>query len=386
MTDSDPDRDALQALRLELDAIDRDVLDRLAKRMEVVAKVAAHKRSHRVPIRDLERERRLLQDRCEYARSLGLPPGEIESLWRQLMLISRERQAELRAEVPPDVEPRTIAIVGGKGGMGQSLQRLFSDLGHEVLISDVDTELRAVDAAKAADVLVVSVPIRETLAVIEAVGPQLRPDALLMDVTSVKTDPMRQMLACTEASVVGTHPMFGPGVHTYQGQRIVLCAGRGEVWLDWCRLMFTARGLVVTETSPEHHDEMMAIVQVLHHYKTQVLGLSLSRLGVPLEETLKYTSPAYLLESYVTGRHFAQSPQLYGAIEMLNPDSERVTGVFRHAASDLAAILQAGDQAAFDQVFEEVGAFFGDFTEEALEQSVFLIDRLVELSAGRSSS
>ena len=385
MTDSDPDRDALRALRLKLDAVDGDVLGLLAKRMDVVAEIAAHKRSHRVRIRDLARERSLLKDRSEQARVLGLPPGEIESLWRQLMLISRERQAELRAEVPPDVEPRTIAIIGGEGGMGQSLKRLFSDLGHEVLIGDIGTELSAVEAARAADVVVVSVPVRETEAVIEEIGPLLRAEALLMDVTSVKTEPMRRMLASTKASVVGTHPMFGPGVHTYQGQRIVLCAGRGEAWLDWSRQMFTARGLIVTETTPEHHDKMMAIVQVLHHFKTQVLGLTWSRLGVPLEETLRYTSPAYLLESYVTGRHFAQSPELYGAIEMLNPDSGRVTDAFRGAASDLAAILQAGDQTAFDQVFAEVGAFFGDFTEEALEQSVFLIDRLVELSAGRTS-
>jgi chorismate mutase/prephenate dehydrogenase len=59
---------------------------------------------------------------------------------------------------------------------------------------------------------------------------------------------------------------------------------------------------------------------------------------------------------------------------------------FRKAAADLAEILAAGDQEAFDQVFADVRVFFGEFTEEALEQSGFLIDRLVELSAGRSSS
>ena len=131
---------------------------------------------------------------------------------------------------------------------------------------------------------------------------------------------------------------------------------------------------------------MMAIVQVLHHFKTQVLGLALSRLGVPLEDTLRFTSPAYLLETYVTGRHFAQSPELYGPIEMLNPDSKRVVAAFQSAAAALADILAAGDQAAFDDVFAEVRTFFGDFTDEALEQSRFLIDRLVELSAGRSST
>ncbi len=386
MTDENPDKGPLLELRGALDALDHELLELLVRRMDIVADIAARKRSHRVRIRDLARERRVLDDRCARAEELGLPAESIESVWRQLMLMSRERQAALRAEMPLDVEPKTIAIVGGEGGMGRSIQTLFSDLGHEVLSADLETELRPAEAAATADVVLISVPIRETRAVIEQIGPLVRKDALLMDVTSIKTDPMAAMLASTEASVVGTHPMFGPGVNTYQGQRVVLCPGRGEAWLDWARQMFTARGLVISEATAAEHDSMMAIVQVLHHFKTQVLGMALSRTGTPLEETLRFTSPAYLLEAYVTGRHFAQSPDLYGPIEMLNPDSKQVIDEFRKAAADLAEILAAGDQQAFDQVFEDVRAFFGDFTDEALEQSGFLIDRLVELSAGRSST
>jgi len=385
MTDENPDKGPLLELRGALDALDHELLELLVRRMDIVADIAARKRSYRVRIRDLARERRVLDDRCARAEELGLPTESIESVWRQLMLMSRERQSALRAEVPPDVEPKTVAIVGGEGGMGRSLNTLFSDLGHEVLSADLETGLRPADAAQIADVVIISVPIRETRGVIEALGPLVHKDALLMDVTSIKADPVAAMLASTEASVLGTHPMFGPGVNTYQGQRVVLCPGRGDRWLQWARQMFTARGLVITETTPAHHDSMMAIVQVLHHFKTQVLGLALSRTGAPLNETLRFTSPAYLLETYITGRHFAQSPDLYGPIEMLNPESGQVIESFREAAADLAQILADGDQEAFDQVFAEVRAFFGDFTDEALEQSGFLIDRLVELSAGRSS-
>ena len=385
MTDENPDKGPLLELRGALDDLDHELLELLVRRMDIVGEIAARKRSHRVRIRDLARERRVLDDRCARAEELGLQADSIESIWRQLMLMSRERQAALRAEVPLDVEPKTIAIIGGEGGMGQSLNTLFSDLGHEVLSADLETELRPTDAAARADVVIISVPIRETRSVIEELGPLVREDALLMDVTSIKTDPVAAMLTSTKASVVGTHPMFGPGVNTYQGQRVVLCPGRGDSWLDWTRQMFSARGLVLTESTPAEHDSMMAIVQVLHHFKTQVLGLSLSRAGAPLEETLRFTSPAYLLEAYVTGRHFAQEPELYGPIEMLNPESGRVIEIFRAAATDLASILADGDQKAFDQVFADVRAFFGDFTDEALEQSGFLIDRLVELSAGRSS-
>jgi chorismate mutase/prephenate dehydrogenase len=41
-------------------------------------------------------------------------------------------------------------------------------------------------------------------------------------------------------------------------------------------------------------------------------------------------------------------------------------------------ILISGDRDRFRSLFTEVRDFFGPFTHEALEQSSFLIDRLVE--------
>jgi chorismate mutase / prephenate dehydrogenase len=377
------DRPAIALLREHLDAIDAKILQLLGQRMGVVGDMAAQKREHGVRIRDLGRERAVLADRCAQAVAHGLPPEIIESIFRLVLLASRERQAALGAELPRDAESRAIAIVGGKGAMGSTLAGLFTELGHRVSIADLDTELTPERAAAEADVVVVSVPIRDTAEVIRKVGPHVREEGLLMDVTSIKAAPMRAMLEATRASVVGTHPMFGPGTHTFQGQRVVVCPGRGDAWAQWVKQMLTARGLAVTEATPEEHDRMMAVVQVLNHYQTQVLGLSLSRSGVPLEQSLAFTSPAYLLEAYVTARHFAQSPDLYGAIEMLNPQTAEVTSVFCAAATEIAHILQSGDQDRFNGIFDEVRAFFGDFTEEALEQSKYLVDRLVELTAGR---
>ncbi len=370
----------LAVLRALIDAIDRDILQLLSRRMALVAELAENKRTHGRRIRDFAREREILDDRTKRAERLGLSPGVVESIWRMVLWASRDRQASLRAEVPPDVEPVTIAIVGGKGGMGQCMARLFGDLGHAVMIADVDTELTPIEAAEHADVVVISVPIEKTEEVIRAVGPHVREDALLMDVTSVKQAPLDAMLASTKASVAGTHPMFGPNVHSLVGQRVVLCSGRGSKWEDWLRRMLGARGLVVTDATAEQHDRAMAIVQVLNHYQTQVYGLTLARLGVPLQETLQFTSPAYLMELYVAGRHFMQSPSLYGPIEMRNPRTPEVTAAVQAAASELAEVLAAKDQAGFEAIFAEVRACYGELGKEAVEQSSFLIDRLVERS------
>ena len=361
-----------------IDALDRDLLQLAARRMSLVAEVAAYKRAHGLRIRDPHREREVLEDRVRLAGELGLPQGEIESIFRLLLRASRDHQAVLRAEVPPDSAARTVAVVGGHGKIGALFARIFADLGHQVIVADVDTAVSAAEAAAAADVTVVSVPIDVTEQVIGEVGPHVREGGLLMDVTSVKSAPVDAMLAATRASVVGTHPMFGPSVHTLQGQRVVVCRARGDAWGDWVVQALSARGLVITETTPAQHDRAMSVVQVLTHFQTQVMGVTLSRLGMPLEETLRFTSPAYLLELYVAARHFAQSSALYGPIEMRNPRTSEVTDAFGAAARELAAVIASGDQASFDAMFADVRAFFGGFTTEALEQSSFLIDRIVE--------
>lgn len=370
----------INVLRGQIDAIDRDLLQLLSRRMAVVEELASHKREHSLRVRDAERERTLLHDRREVAERLGLPPEIVESLFRLIMWASRDLQASLQAEVPVDMEPKTIAVIGGQGAIGRRMAQLFTDVGHSVLVSDLDTALTARQAAENAHVTVICVPIAVTEQVIRQVGPHVPKDGLLMDVTSIKQAPLAAMLASTDASVLGTHPMFGPAVHSLQGQRIVLCPGRGSPWASWARDTFRARGLVITEAAADEHDRAMALVQVLTHFQTQVLGLTLARLGPPLAESLKFTSPAYLMELYVAARHFGQDAALYGPIEMMNPLTQQVTETFRQAAEFLATILSTRDQAAFTAVFEEVRTFFGDFEREAAEQSKFMIDRLVERS------
>ncbi len=372
----------LAELRKRIDAVDREVLELLRKRMQIVAEVAQFKRKEQVDIRDYERERQILDARRARAIELGLDPEPIESIYRQIMVSSRDYQASLGAASYEEVEQKRVAIIGGAGEMGGVLTRMFRDLGHHVEVADVATALTPEKAAAEADVVVISVPILATEGVIKRLGPLVRRDALLLDVTSVKAAPLATMLASTEASVVGTHPMFGPGVHSLQGQRVVVCAGRGEAWHAWLVENLQARGLVVTEASADEHDRAMALVQVLTHFQTQVLGLALARAGLPLAASRRFTSPAYLMELYVAARHFAQAPELYGPIEMLNPQTGHVVGTFCAAASELSEILASRDQARFEAMFREVRAFFGDFTIEATEQSSFLIDRLVERSMG----
>lgn len=378
--DQAPPAGGLPELRAKLDAVDRRVLEALAERMRIVTEVAKFKRNERVEIRDHERERQVLDARRNLARELGLDPAPVEAIYRQILNASRDYQAALGASVfeRGSIEAKDIAIIGGAGAMGGVLVRLFRDLGHRVEVADLNTALTPEAAAARADVVIISVPILGTEALIRKLGPSVRKDALLIDVTSIKSFPLRAMLESTEASVAGTHPMFGPGTQSLQGQRVVVCKGRGEAWHAWLIANLRARGLVVTEADAEQHDRAMALVQVLTHFQTQVFGWALSRSGISLAESRKFTSPAYLMELYVAARHFAQASDLYGPIEMLNPETGRIVSSFQQASAELGGILNTRDQRRFDAMFQEVRDFFGEFAKEATEQSSYLIDHLVE--------
>lgn len=370
----------LPILRAQIDAIDREILYNLSRRFALVTEVGEFKRKDQRPVRDSTREREVLDGHARRAAELGLPKGLAESVFRLVMWAARDHQAALGVALSAEDRPQTVAVIGAKGGMGKLFTRLFKDFGHALLSVDVDTPLGAAEAASLADVVVIAVPINDTEAVIREVGPHIKQESLLMDLTSVKTGPMQAMLASTKASVLGTHPMFGPRVHSLQGQRIAICPGRGEAWQRWAERLFVARGLSLATATAEEHDRIMAVVQVLNHFHTQVLGLTLAKLGRPLEETLRFSSPAYLLELYVTARHFNQDSALYGPIEMNNPQIGEMTEALTAAAAELGEILRAQDAARFEALFQEVRDYFGDFAEEAQEQSGFLIDRLVERS------
>jgi chorismate mutase/prephenate dehydrogenase len=371
--------DDLLPLRAEIDQIDHQILALLKQRNEVVERVAEVKKNTGFGIRDFVREKDLLIDRGRRAKDAGLRSEVIESLFRVILWASRDRQAALGAEIPCEMEPKKVAIIGGKGGMGQLFATLFSDFGHQVLISDLNTDCSNTEVASNADVIVFAVPIAKTLEVIKECAKHCNKDALLIDITSTKQAPIETMLKEFDGSVIGTHPLFGPSVHSLQGQRIAIVKGRdNKNWHKWLCKMLHARGLSILETSAEEHDQAMSIVQVLTHQTTEVLGRTIQQLNVDVRRTLEFTSPIYLMELLMTARHFAQSADLYASIQMNNPETERILHALQSAGDELREIVLNKDIDKFREMFAQVHDHFGDFSEQALEQSSFLIDRLVE--------
>lgn len=249
------------------------------------------------------------------------------------------------------MEKLPIGIIGGIGGIGRWFAAFFEKEGHAVHVSGRDTGLRPAEMAGACPVVIVSVPIGVTEAVIREVGPHMKTNSLLMDLTSLKKGPVRAMLETSSSEVIGLHPLFGPGVQSLEGQNIVLCPARGDRWPPWVRDVLGKGGANLIETTPERHDEIMAVVQALNHLDTIVLGLAIRRSGIAREVLEAFSTPMFRGKLAMIDKVFSH-PELHTEIITANPHAAAMIDLYGQIldrvgrvavegnAADLAALLR----------------------------------------------
>jgi Prephenate dehydrogenase len=234
----------------------------------------------------------------------------------------------------------SVGIIGGTGGMGRWFADLLEKEGHTVHVSGRKTKLSSDDLARICNVVVVSVPISATAEVIKQVGPLLNKDKLLMDLTSLKREPVELMLANTWAEVIGCHPLFGPAIKESEGQNVVLCPGRGTNWYPWLKGLFNKNGFNVLERTAAEHDEMMSIVQVLNHLNTISLGLALMETGQPLDELGKFSTPIFRAKLDIVKKLFTEGPGLYADIITGNHETEKILDIYEHVIREIRSAIK----------------------------------------------
>jgi prephenate dehydrogenase len=271
-----------------------------------------------------------------------------------------------------------VGIIGGTGRMGRLFGGVFERAGHEVLVCGRKKESSCRDIADQSSLVMVSVPIRNTVSVIRKIAPLLSKDQVICDLTSLKTGPVAAMLE-SAASVIGLHPMFGPSIPSLRGQTIIATPARCSPGTAASLLsIFEREGAKITFSTPEEHDRIMAVVQGLTHVVTLTVAGTMRRLGTTPADTEPFMSPVYQIEMGLVGRLLSQDPDLYGDILTENPNIPRVLAACSEAMAELSGLIRAGDTEGFRKVFSENARYFEGYCERAAEETDFLITALVD--------
>jgi prephenate dehydrogenase len=238
-----------------------------------------------------------------------------------------------------------IGIVGGTGGIGKWFAAFFAGEGYPVHVTGRRTGIPLPELAKRCPVVIVSVPIAATAETIRSVGPHLPEGSLLMDFTSLKEEPVREMLAASRAEVIGCHPLFGPDVPSMTGQNIVLCPARGGRWLGFLQGIFVKNGARITVTAPAEHDRMMSLIQGLTHLDTILMGLTLRDSGVEPSELSAFSTPVFRTRRAIIEKVFGARPELYAGLIAGNGNMPKILEIYEKNLSALKSLIFAGDAA-----------------------------------------
>lgn len=367
----------LDGLREQIDSIDEQIVRLLAERLARVQKVVALKTTHKLPIYHPAREENLISQRRAQALKAGLDPDHIEELYRSILRQSRVKQTVQAAKT--GVRPGlTVLIVGGRGKMGRYFERWFTESGYQVRILDVEDWPDVAPLCAGIDLALIAVPIQLTPTVIKQLGPYLPPECLLADVTSVKQAPVEAMLAAHPGPVIGLHPLFGPTTSSMDQQLMAATPGRSPEGCQWLLDQMTAWGNIVLPIEAREHDEIMNLVQGVRHFATFAFGRFLYHRKIDLLRTLEFSSPIYRLELGMVGRLFAQDASLYANIIFASPERRALLREFVDFLAADRDLLETGDRERFCAEFERIAQWFGPFCEQAMRESTFLIDKLVE--------
>ena len=361
------DKPSLDQLRQELGAVDRQLLELVARRLDLSSSIGAWKRQAGISTRDYGQEREVVERARNAAAQVGVSPEVAEQLVLLLIrssLTVQEREGVAQAGAGSG---RRVLVIGGAGKMGRWFARFLSSQGFTVEIADPSGPLaahvshadwRAIELDH--DIVVVAAPLRASGAILEELADR-PPPGLVFDIGSLKS-PLRTgllRLAAAGARVTSVHPMFGPDTELLSGRHVLFIdLGHPDATRE-ARELFASTMAVTGEMDLESHDRLIAYVLGLSHALNIAFFTALAESGEAAPVLAKLSSTTFDAQLAVASRVAADSPNLYFEIQSLNDYGGESLSALLYAVERVRSVVRAGDEKGFVGLMERGRAYLG---------------------------
>jgi len=205
------------------------------------------------------------------------------------------------------------------------------------------------EAIRGADYILLSVPIESLEEVVKQLSPHIQTGQVVIDITSTKVLPVEIMHRHIKTgSVLGAHPLFGPGAMSPANQNFVLTPTSDEegVLAQKIKNYLEAKGARVTLMTPQEHDETMSLVLGLSHFIAIVAADTLLGSGklkpMDIAGSTTYKVLLILLESVLS-----EDPELYATLQMSFPKVTEFERLFQNSAKEWADLVESKDRQEF---------------------------------------
>jgi prephenate dehydrogenase len=287
-----------------------------------------------------------------------------------------------------------VAIIGGSGKMGRWFTGFLLKEGVEVRITGRNQERLKeasrqsgvkietnVNAVQWADIVLLSVPIDDFAGVVKQVAPYIRPDQIIIEITSVKMLPVETMHSYLNTRrILGVHPMFGPGATDIAHHNFVLTPTNDDEKALALKVYdyLSERGAKVETMSPDEHDRMMSVVLSLCHFIA--LSAADTLLGVgKLQQLNAIGGTSYRMLMTFIASVISEDPSLYAALQMNLPFTVEMEELFQEKVGLWADVIKNGDRRQFMKHMEHIRDVFTEENtdvEEAYRDGYKLVENL----------
>ena len=241
--------------------------------------------------------------------------------------------------------------VNAYGRNGEKMKRIARRLGI--------TAARSIsDSVEGADIIVISVTPESFEKVVRQVAPHLRRGQYVIDITSVKSGPVKAMHRHIKgALVLGTHPMFGPK-RSAKGQNFILTPSnpRERKFASELASYLHQRGFNPIIMSPKEHDRMISVVISLTHFIGFVTADTWRMLHA--QKFMREGSTSFrFLESFVD-TIVDSNPELYSYLQTGVPNAYRAELIFARKSKEWSDLTRKKDNTELQKRMAELKKYF----------------------------
>ena len=261
-----------------------------------------------------------------------------------------------------------IAVIGA-GKMGVWFAKFFSTKGYNVVLADrkkeklaklkdLNVELTAdfKQAVQGADQVLICVSITAFEEVVKAISPAIHEGQVVMDICSIKETPVKIMHQYIKgATVLGTHPVFGPGSNGVKHKAYILTPTnpKEQAFADEFKKWLEQEEAHVFIMTPQKHDELMSVVLGLPHF----LGLVacetlLEQKDLPLTKQVAGTT--YRMLFTLAEATALETPDLYASLQTNLPELGKIEDLFMAKAQEWLDLIKKKDAQAIVERMEQL--------------------------------
>ena len=257
-----------------------------------------------------------------------------------------------------------VAVLGSSGAMGSYFVRRFLESGHTVTGHDprkskLQPGLLLANsnalAVREAGVVLISVPIVDTVKVGREIAPHLKVGSVLLEIASLKTgvhDKLIEALGEKRVRLISVHPMFGPR-STSPKPKILVLGGPRELAVT--RSIFPWAQLIAV--NEKAHDRTMAYALNMVHLLNLAFVSALSK-RVGIQEFAKVSSPLGTAQLTIAEAVLSQDPSLYSLIQLANPFAADALSSFIRELQSLTKIVRDHNHDEFERRFSSMSREF----------------------------